>query len=775
MESPAKSKTIEKLLGNDYIVRASFGHIRDLDSKDLGIEVQNQFRPIYKILSKSSKHIQDLKDTMKNVDRVLLASDEDREGEAIAWHCAIVLKLNLHEENRICFHEITQTALQNAVRNPRRIDLNMVNSQQARRILDRLVGFEISPLLWNHVGKGLSAGRVQSVCLKFIIEKENDILQFQNQRYFRTLGHFKKKIIGVLNHNFSESNLVESFLQRVTNSVFTVQSIETNRIEKRPPPPYTTSSIQQDLGTRFHLPSKKIMSILQNLYETGKITYHRTDSTLLSDHIMREIKEHILTTADLGKSYHHPRVFKTKSKSAQEAHEAIRPTSISCLTLDENFDETSKKIYQMIWRRTVASQMSPYIYEQCIMTISIDQFPEKFIAKADKPIFDGYKKIYDDDIPNKDDESDEPPSTLFDNIQQGDVLTLDKIISTEKMHNPPARFSEATIIKKMEVAGIGRPSTYANILETLFHRNYIEKKNLPAQKFQGVCWTLEKKNIRQQPVEISIGGEKNKLVPTDVGKQTHLFLSQHFHNIVNEDFTSTMENQLDEIASGQAPWVDCVQTCYQSFHPTVETLSQTRRSVNSNPKRLLGVFQEKNIYVYQGKFGPVYQIGDDGDKDKKFLKLREDQQLDSVSLQDFITANQQPDFPRTITQHLDHDIQLKKGKYGFYLSYRDQNYKIKNDWDPLELTPEQAIQCLNLVTQTTTDGNEVSIVLPRKCGKYTIKNGQYGPYVQFDSIFASIPSRFDLQTMTEEDCKELIEQKKKIQKENKGKTKKILK
>lgn len=771
VESPAKSKTIEKLLGKDYIVKASFGHIRDLDPKEMGIEVENRFRPVYKILSKSSKHIAELKDVVSRVDRVLLASDEDREGEAIAWHCAVVLKIPTNQPNRICFHEITESALRRAVENPRMIDMNMVNSQQARRILDRLVGFEISPLLWKSVGTGLSAGRVQSVCLKLIVEKENEVERFSERRYFKTLGYFSENIIGTLNQVYESYEEVQAFLMKIKDvSIFRVESIESKRNERRPPAPYTTSSIQQDLGVRFRLSSKSVMAVLQHLYESGKITYHRTDSTLLSEHIMKEIKTYVIGNEELGKDYYHPRVFKTKSKAAQEAHEAIRPTSIFTLSLDgeDGFDDIARKVYQMIWRRTVASQMSPFVFDLYTMTIGIDSHSEKFIANAERTVFEGYKKIYED--VKKEDEEEEVVGGLFGDVSVGTVLKNDKIVSTEKYQNPPPRYSEATIIKKMEVAGIGRPSTYANILGTLFDRDYIEKKNVVGQKRDGKSFILKKKTITEQKIEISIGGEKQKLIPTEVGKRTSRFLEEHFPNIMNETFTSSMESRLDEIASGTHAWVDSVGEYYQTFHPTVVELSQTTRTSGGDrpAKRCIGEYEGKKVYVYEARYGPVYQIGEDKDKEKKYVKLGDGKKVDTVEMRDLMETISTPQYPREVGRYQDQPIYLSNGRYGFYLRYRDQNYKIKEGMTAEEITEEEAIQCLGIVSETREDGSTKTIVFPIQKGKYQIKNGQYGPYVQLDKIFASIPKTMEIERMTEEDCKRLIEERKEYDKKKKS-------
>ncbi len=797
VESPAKSKTIEKLLGPDYIVKASFGHIRELGKKnELGIEVENNFRPVYYKIGTRSKQIQDLEDTIKKVDRVLLASDEDREGEAIAWHCAVVLKLNISQSNRICFHEITEAALKKAVSNPRQINMNMVQSQQARQILDKLVGFELSPLLWRSIGPGLSAGRVQSVCLKLIVEKEKEIEKHEEKKYFRTIGYFKNNILGVLNVVFNNDEQVKEFMERMKSASYFVERIESKRVEKRPPPPYTTSSVQQDLGQRFNIPSKKIMSVLQHLYEQGKITYHRTDSTTLSEHIMKEIKDYLIGNPEFGKNYYHPRNFKTKSKSAQEAHEAIRPTHIHDVNLDESFDEVERRIYQMIWKRTVASQMAPCVSDVYTMIIAIENHPEKFLAKAERIISEGYRKIYDDNI-KKEDEEDEVLGAMFGEVKEGDKLNNEKIVATEKYQNPPLRYSEASIIKKMEVVGIGRPSTYASILAKLFERTYIEKKNIPGIKKSGTCYTFEKKNIKSHKIDILIGNEKNKLVPTETGKRTNEFLNDNFDMIVNEEFTSEMENKLDEIANGDTVWNQAIMNYYNTFHPNVEKLKTEPVSKTQITKRLLGRLScqkaesfssnnlnqddGKNVYVYNAKYGPVFQIGEDKAKEKKYVKLAEGQNVDTVTWEQFLEQKENENYPKVLGQHNTKDILLKKGKFGFYISYNDINYKLKEGMDE-NLTLEQAKQCMyitNVPTSTNTANEEIPEIdnastqqpvqnlnqnldlLPRKLGKYVIKNGPYGPYVQLDKIFASIPQTKNPSELTEAECKELIENKKK--------------
>jgi DNA topoisomerase-1 len=779
VESPAKSKTIEKLLGPNYIVLASYGHIRDLDSKDMGIDIENGFLPQYIDLEKSGNHIKNLKKMVSKVQRVLLASDEDREGEAIAWHCLVRLGLNIEDRNRICFHEITKEALTRAVENPRRINMDMVNSQQARRVLDRLIGYELSPILMRRFGSNQSAGRVQSVCLKVINDKEDEVSSFEDRKYYRTIGEFEKGIEGVLNENIESEEEVERFLECIQNGeiIYKIENMEIKRLEKRPPPPYTTSSIQQDIGSRFGIPSKAIMGILQNLYEQGKITYHRTDSTNLSEHIMKEIRKYIQEDEELGREYYHPRLYKTKSKSAQEAHEAIRPTHISTIELEDTFDENSKRIYQMIWRRTVASQMTSYVYDLYELRIGIygDESIEKykFISKKEKKIFDGYRKIYrevkkedEEEITKMENEEDE---RIFGNIEIGEIVVNQRICITEKRQNPPLRYSEATIIKKMEVIGIGRPSTYASILDRLFSRNYIEKRNIPSRKINGKEYEYKNNQLKKKTIKISIGGENQKLIPTESGKMAIGFLREHFGDIMNETFTSEMESKLDRIVEGNEIWNGVIGEYYELFHPIVFRLKESMGTTNIQSKinkRELGEYEGKHVYVYQSKKGPVYQWGIDKDKEKKWISLPSDKNINEVTIEDFIEEyRKKNEYPKKIWEYNGNDIILKKGPYGFYISYQNRNYKIKSEYDVDELGEDAIRDCLGLNDEL----NHSDISFPIQKGKYSIKNGPYGVYVQLDKIMASIPKDYDIQSITEEDCKKWILEKKKYQSSKKKK------
>jgi DNA topoisomerase-1 len=774
VESPAKSKTIEKLLGKDYIVLSSFGHIRNLESKNLGIDIENGFKPIYKIMQTRSKEIKKIKETIKSVNRVFLASDEDREGEAIAWHCAVVFKLNIQENNRICFHEITKSALENAVANPRKIDMNMVNSQQARRILDRLVGFKLSPLLWKYISPKLSAGRVQSAALKIIYEQEKDIIKFTENKNYKVQGTFEKNINGNLNSSFDcEENGIK-FLNDLKSATFKIINIIKKKNEIRPPPPYITSTIQQDAGTRFGLGSKKIMSVLQGLYEGGFITYHRTDSTLLSTHIQEEIKKYLLDK--FGKNYVHSRVYKSKIKCSQEAHEAIRPTHINVEQLNDSFDEIDKKIYNLIWKRTVASQMSACIMDVYTINIGISNRNEIFISKAQKILFDGYRKIYEE-IKNTDnnEEEDQNSNFIVDDLKENEELKYFKIICTEKYQNPPPRFTEASLIKKMEKIGIGRPSTYSNTIEILIDRKYVEKKDIKGTKRNISINTLEKNVIKNKVETLLFGAEKKKLVPSDLGMTTINFLDSHFNNILNVNFTSDLEEKLDSIVNNDAVWNDVVKDFYNEFEPNCVKLNDKEMisKNNSDKKRLLGVNEDgKAVYAYIAKYGPVIQIGD-VKKDMKYIKLESNYSVHTVTLNDLDEILKQK-YPKILGQYKDIDVYLKKGMYGFYLSYNDNNIKISsefmdtvndavndavNDDDNFcNITLENAITCI----ENSNNGNN-SII--KKIGDYTIKNGKYGPYIEYKGKFYNIPTKnLDnnlVKDLTKEDIELIIKTPKK--------------
>ncbi len=832
VESGAKSKTIEKLLGGDFRVMASFGHIRSLDDEGLGIDVTNNFAPTYKIMDdkKNRETIARLREAIGKAGRVLIASDEDREGEAIAWHIAQVFKIPIGEKNRVTFHEITKSALEKAIRNPRTIDMNMVNSQQARQVLDKLVGFDLSPVLWKYVAPKLSAGRVQSVVLKMVIEKENEIEAFKDRHHFRTTGVFQKNIKAGLNVTFDRVEQARGFLEAVRAGMsksgggggkvkFVVAAIDKIRVSKSPPPPFITSSIQQEAGCRFGVSSKKIMAVLQKLYQNGKITYHRTDSTTLSVQALNEIKEYVLDT--FGSDFYEQRQFRSSAKNAQEAHEAIRPTYIRVSSLDgekdgENseYDKLEKRVYELIWKRTVASQMSECLSDVHTMKIMVEglngsgtgimtgEIPFIFTAKAETIVFEGYKRLYDEQYKGKKErEEDEAAAAtlmesneVFESMKVGAVLKMNSITSTEVAVQPTPRYSEAHLIKNMERRGIGRPSTYASTIDTLLARNYVEVRDIEGKKVEGTVLKLdggkEASAIEEKKVELKIGEEKKKLVPTSTGRVAVEFLGKHFENILNYDFTSQMETKLDEIAQNKHVWHGVVREYYETFHPTVCQLldksnAGTAKSMGlprlkADRKRLLGAGEDgRNVYVYLAKYGPVFQVGEDTDKEKRYVKLDTAKYpMDTVTLEDYkaLTAGS-AGYPKVLGRHRDADVVMKKGPFGVYVNYAGKNYKATNP----EMSLEEFVAMIEgrrvadgVGGGVGSEGGEgeapVGTVI-KEFGKYMVKNGKYGPYLQYEKTIAKIPKGIVPGDMTKEMCKELVEKAKALSKETKNKKK----
>lgn len=757
VESPSKTQTIQKFLGGDYVILSSYGHIRNLSKKMLGIDIENDFTPDYELLKDRATQIKIIKNTIKTVDKVLLASDDDREGEAIAWHCAIVFKLDLREKNRICFHEITKTALENAVANPRCVDMNKVNSQQARRMLDRIVGFKISPLLWKYVMPKLSAGRVQSCALKLIVDHENEIKNFKGINYYKTSGEFKidgsVTLNTVLDKELKEDVEITKFLEDCKESIFKIIKIDIKPVERSPPPPYVTSSIQQDCANRFGLTSKTTMSILQNLYEGGFITYHRTDSTALSTLIQGNIKEYVINK--YGKNYHKLRNYKSKVKCAQEAHEAIRPTNVNLLVLPGSDNELNKKVYALIWKRTIACQMSNAQYNQYNIDVLISKREELFIGKIDKLIFSGYKAVYDDLVVNENSEENEEENVvndvnhaLLDKLKVDLIMDYKVIVVNEKSENGPMRYNEAGLIKKMEKVGIGRPSTYSHIMETLLDREYIRKGDIPGVNKKMREFKLEAGVIKVNDNSLLMGAEKKKLLITDIGILTSDFLDKNFKNIIDYNFTSNMELNLDDVVNGDKEWLNVMKDFYGTFKISLDAMStQNTATVKNDRKRLLGRDADGNsINVYVGKFGPVIEYEKEGKS--KFVALNENLSVETVTLEQVLNMDV---FPKLLGDHNNKDIVLCKGRYGLYITYDGKNYKLLENMDK-NMTLEEGVQCIN---------NTGTSKILRKIGNYSIGNGQYGYYILFESKFYSLQEGVDIQKLTEEQCKEIISEGKK--------------
>ena len=762
VESPAKAQTIQKILGNDeYIVKSSFGHIRNLCCKSynsLGIDVDDNYKPRYVKIGSRSKQINELETLSRSSSKVILASDEDREGEAIAWHLCKVLKLDEKKTDRIVFHEITKKAIEEALKEPRKVDMNMVHAQQARQIVDKLVGFEISPILCKKIRSSLSAGRVQSVCMKMIIEREENIDKFESKITFKSDGHFypkegnlkSKKITGNLNKHFDEKDTTQVFLNDCIKSTFKINNISKEHKKKNAPVPFTTSSLQQEVGKKFMLPAKKIMAIAQLLYENGYITYHRTDSLNLSNQVTNSIKKHVIDK--YGEKYHKFRTFKTKSKGAQEAHEAIRPTKIERTFID-NLGNHEKNVYEMIWKRTVASQMAPMEYNEYKMTIDISNRKEDFIAKGEEILFEGYRKIYDYEMKkgNKID------IELFKESNVNDELEYHKIISTETHSKAQGRYSEPSLIKKMEDYGIGRPSTYASTMATIQDRGYVKKKTTKGKEVECATLTLENDKINESKKKTKLEVEKNKLFPTDTGKIVNTYLNENFSNIMEYNFTADFEKELDKVFNGDKEWTQTVDKYYKSFHPKVEELRKSSPDLKSTKtKRYVGIDKSSNekMYVYVAKFGPVIQIGEDDSKTKpRYVGLDDSINLETITEEE---ANKYTAFPKVLGQHEGKDVIVKKGRYGYYLSHDNQNYKFKDGMNQY-LSLEDALKCM--------EGTVKTKVLKQFNKTSAIKSGQYGPYIQIGKKIASLPKKYDSEEEIEKldlaTCKEIVELKSK--------------
>ena len=744
VESPAKAKKIQEYVGNDYIIKSSFGHLTNLKGKGLGVDIENNFKPVYEVTK--AKQLKELKECLKKCDNVILASDNDREGEAISWHIANLLKLNLNDNNRIIFNEITKNAIISAINNPVKVNLSLVNSQKTRQVLDYLVGFKLSPILWKYIQPNLSAGRVQSVATKLVIENHNEITKFVKNKYFRTIGNFSKNITAKLNKDFEDDNDVLKFLNDSLESEYTIISIDKTTSEKKPPPPFITVTLQSEVGRRFTLDAKKIMGILQKLYEAGLITYHRTDSTNLSDQIKTDIKKYILN--NFSDKYLKMRNYITKSKTAQEAHEAIRPTNINKKELNDDYNNLEKKVYELIWRRTLASQMACLVTDIYTMTIKISNRKELFIAKAEKVIFDGYRIIYNEKFKDNDYDSDkeEVINELFSDVKIGDKLNCKDITSTEKLKKPKPRYNESTLIKKMESLNIGRPSTYASIMTTIQDRGYVKKDTVKGTKYNNKIYKLKNKKIEETTGEILVGNEKNKLFPTEIGKITTNFLEANFGNIMDYNFTSIVENSLDKICSGDLTKDNVIKEFYDNIEPILVKLKSDTVTKKTKDKRLLGQYNEKNVYAYISKFGGCILIGEDTDKDKRYLSIEGKFDVDKVQMSDIKDLMA---FPKNLGKYKDSDVIIKNGRYGYYVNYNGSNYKFKEGLDE-NLDLNQALECIII------KDNKPDVV---KVGKYEIITGKYGPYFKHDKKNISIPKKIDINNIKIEDIQKLIDKK----------------
>ncbi len=763
VESPAKAKTIKKYLGKDFEVLPSFGHIRDLSTKNLGVDVENNYKPTYVIEPEKKKIIKQLKEAAKQAQTVWLATDEDREGEAIAWHLTDVLDLNEQNAKRIVFHEITKNAIQKAIENPRWIDYNLVNAQQARRILDRLVGFELSELLWKKVKNKLSAGRVQSVAVRLIVEREEEIRNFKPQSWFKISAVFefeadgkKYQLKADSNEKFETEQQATQVLKSMINAKFSVADVTSKPTKKSPPAPFTTSTLQQEASRKFGFPVNKTMQIAQKLYEEGKITYMRTDSTTLANEAIEMFKNFIIE--NYGSKYSKPRQYKTKIKRAQEAHEAIRPTTTQKV-VSQNKDE--QRLYELIFNRTLASQMADAVYDKTTVTVQMDNNPLKLTATTQVLKFDGFLKIYK----YKDLDEEEQQQQTLPPIKKGQKLDLVEAYAAQKFSNHPPRYNEASLVRKLEELGIGRPSTYAPTISTIQQRGYIIKRTIPAKERLVKKITLKNNKITTENITEKYGYEKNKLVPTDMGIIVTDFLKKYFPNIIDYNFTANVEEDFDKIAAGKINWTKVIDEFYKKFHPLI--VKTTEEATKERKQRLLGKDPDsgRNVYAKIAKYGPVIQLGDPDDgQPLKFASIPKYLHIDDITLEQALELlNKDPNGTLLGTTSDGTPVYKRWTKYGPVIQFGKYEKKgpkphfinLPRNININSITLEQALKLKELPKKITTyNGKDVVIGI-----------GKYGPYVLYNDKFYSIPQKINILDITPEQAIKVIEDhKKKLEK-----------
>ncbi|MGB5941276.1 MAG: type I DNA topoisomerase [Leeuwenhoekiella sp.] len=749
VESPAKAKTIEKYLGKDYKVESSYGHIADLPSKELGVDVEGDFSPKYMVNSDKKAVVKKLKDLAKKAEMVWLASDEDREGEAIAWHLAEELKLDKNKTKRIVFSEITKKAILKAIDNPRGIDYNLVNAQQARRVLDRLVGYEISPVLWRKVKGGLSAGRVQSVSVRLIVEREREIRAFNTEDYFRIDAEFANKdgktLKAKLPSNLDTKKAAHDFLQKNINAKYKVAKLTTKPAKKNPAPPFTTSTLQQEASRKLYFSVSKTMNMAQRLYEAGLITYMRTDSVNLSQDAKEDAGKEI--NSAYGKKYHKERNYKGKNKGAQEAHEAIRPTDFSRHEVN-NIERDQARLYDLIWKRAIASQMSEAQLERTNVRIEADKHDEQFTANGEVIKFDGFLKVY---LEGTDDE-DQEESGILPPMKEGESLDNHWITATERFTRPPYRYTEASLVKKLEELGIGRPSTYAPTITTIQNRKYVEKGNVDGTERNYDLLTLKNNAVKEKVLTEKVGSDKGKLVPTDVGMVVNDFLIQHFENILDYNFTAKVEQDFDEIAEGNEKWKDMMRDFYKDFHPQVQDVAENaEREVG---ERVLGKDPKsgKPVSVRLGKYGPMVQIGSVEDEEKPlFAGLLPDQQLDTITFEEAMNLFK---LPKDLGTYEDETVEVNNGRFGPYVKFGKKYISLPKGEDPLEVDLNQAIELIK-------ERQKADAPIYHHDDKPVQKGvGRFGPYLKWDGMFINVNKKYDFDKLSDADIVQLIEDKK---------------
>ena len=756
VESPAKAKTIQKFLGDGYEVKSSFGHIRDLQDKKLSVDVEKGFTPEYVVPADKKKVVGELRKAAEKASTVWLASDEDREGEAISWHLFETLGLKKEQTRRIVFHEITKDAIVNAVRNPRSIDMNLVNAQQARRVLDRLVGFELSPILWRKIQPKLSAGRVQSVALRLVVEREKEIMAFRNEAYYKVEAVFHPdgyaesvKVKAILDTRFKTIDETRGFLQDCIGAAFTVSDVEKKEANRFPAAPFTTSTLQQEAARKLRFPVSTTMRVAQSLYERGLITYMRTDSTNLSSLALGTAKKFIIE--NFGEEYSKTRQFKTHSKGAQEAHEAIRPTFIENTEIEGTAQE--QKLYNLIWKRTVASQMADAKVLNTALKIASDKRPEKFNAQATQVLFDGFLKIYMEGTDNQESEEDE---VMLPDLQTGTRMTDKGILAECKFTAAPQRYSEATLVKKLEELGIGRPSTYAPTIATLTTgRGYIVKGDKEGKKVVVNDLELKDGTVKDVTRTESIGAERGKLLPQEIGMIVTDYLEKYFTDIVDYDFTANVEKDFDQIAGGNLVWNEVIAGFYSPFHKKVEEVLNDGNY--SHVSKDLGTDGDGNRFVAKfGKFGPFIQKGEG--ENVQYASLGKGQLIEDLTLEDALKLFQ---LPRTVGKYKDVDVVALKGRFGPFIKYGDKNFSIPRGKDPLTITLEE---CSGIIEEGLNKSAANPVMAEYKDSDIQVINGRYGPYIKHAGSNYKIPKGTDAARLTEEACLEIINNSKPTEK-----------
>jgi len=764
VESPAKAKTIEGFLGKDYVVKSSMGHVMDLNKNKLSVDVENNFEPNYEISTDKKKIVADLKKLAKQAETVWLASDEDREGEAIAWHLYNALGLDDSKTKRIVFHEITKNAITNAIENPRDIDKNLVSAQFARRVLDRLVGYELSPLLWKKVKPSLSAGRVQSVAVRLIVEREEEIKNFKSISFFKVIAEFSlngKTFTAEYAKKFDTAEEAKAFLEKQIGAGFKITSVEKKPGKKTPAAPFTTSTLQQEASRKLGFPVAKTMRVAQNLYESGKITYMRTDSVNLSNLALAMAKEEI--TSQWGEKYVKIRKYATKAKGAQEAHEAIRPTYLNNSTVSGSDDET--RLYELIWKRTIASQMADAVLERTVAQIQSTGADDPFVASGEVITFAGFLKVYREGTDEEN--NDQNVSGMLPPMNKGDEPLAERIEARQRFTKHPPRYTEASLVKKLEELGIGRPSTYAPTISTIINRGYVVKESRPSEKRKATVLELVSDKITEKTLTENTGSEKAKLFPTDIGTLVNRFLVQYFSDILDYNFTAKVEKEFDEIADGKKEWNKIIKDFYGGFHEKVE--DTLKNSGKFSGEKLLGTDPEsgKNVFVKIGRFGPIVQIGDTESEEKpKFAGLRKGQSMDTITLEEALKLFE---YPRVLGKYEDQEVSVAIGRFGPYVRLGKLFVSIKKDDDPASITLERAIE---LIEAKRKADREKIIKTFDEDPDVQVLNGRYGPYLVIKKQNYKIPKGTDPASLTLEDCIEISKDPKNMPKKRFARKKK---